>query len=220
MKKMRYPNPEKDRPAAFTLIELLVVVAIITVLVGLLVPSLAGVRAAAKDVECKSNLHSIGQAIQLYLDDNNGYYPPMANLPTYEPVEHSKHPRPGMHEILGPFVGEQQEVFECPADKITNPGTKTSPGPNQNTYFEWQGSSYQPRGALSIVDEDGYWYLSKRGRMYGEDSTVEELKVLFANPTRIPIIHDFEPFHRARGQEGGATNALFADFHSDIMEEE
>lgn len=63
------------RYSGFTLIELLVVVAIISLLVSILLPSLGKAKFLARQVVCQTNLRGIGSAIQLYLTDYNGRYP-------------------------------------------------------------------------------------------------------------------------------------------------
>src|SRR5207237_432817 len=60
---------------AFTLTELLVVIAIISLLVAMLLPSLAKSKDKAYLVKCSNNLKQVGYAIQMYADDNNDHLP-------------------------------------------------------------------------------------------------------------------------------------------------
>ncbi|MBL9030778.1 MAG: prepilin-type N-terminal cleavage/methylation domain-containing protein [Phycisphaerae bacterium] len=67
-------SPAPSIRRAFTLIELLVVIAIIALLIGLLLPSLAGAREAGRQARCASNLRQLTGAAITRAHDRKGQF--------------------------------------------------------------------------------------------------------------------------------------------------
>jgi prepilin-type N-terminal cleavage/methylation domain-containing protein/prepilin-type processing-associated H-X9-DG protein len=72
------PFPERREithgRSGLTLVEVLVVTAIVSTLVGLVLPAVQSAREAARRMDCQSHLHQIGLATQQYYDDWNGRF--------------------------------------------------------------------------------------------------------------------------------------------------
>ncbi|MFH0981470.1 MAG: type II secretion system protein [Planctomycetota bacterium] len=100
---MRQLTHTTRRPA-FTLIEMLVVVAIISLLISILMPSLGRARDQAKGVHCLARLKEFGNALASYENIYKDILPPAE----WEPDEHSPTPKYGWCELLWPFVYREQ----------------------------------------------------------------------------------------------------------------
>jgi prepilin-type N-terminal cleavage/methylation domain-containing protein len=63
----------------FTLLEILTVVAIISILIALVLPSLSGARRRGRITKCESNIREVSQAVLRYLSQNEDFFPVMSD---------------------------------------------------------------------------------------------------------------------------------------------
>ena len=115
-------RPRASSRRAFSIIELLVVIGIIGLLIALLLPTLRSARRQSQVITCKAQLQNIGAAFHMYLNENDGWYPPAPYSPTFNPGRLTP-----VNEYLARYVEDNKRVWRCPGDE---------------TYFPQYGLSY------------------------------------------------------------------------------
>ena len=119
-----------QRKRRFTLIELLVVIAIIAILAGMLLPALNAARATARKTACMNNYKTIGLAMNMYVEDNNGYYPKSVTIgSTLRTIWSSQHPNIQV-TFIAPYLNHTLETsvgWVRLKSTSTTVSTRTSP---------------------------------------------------------------------------------------------
>ena len=144
------------RRKAFTLIELLVVIAIIALLLSIMLPALRRAKGQARAVVCRSNLHQIGLAANLYTEEYNGFIPRGSSDGT-----------PLWFVQFLPYVGHQEnetdyrnvKIYKCPSFPRSGTGLNNVPNSKQTVCFVINDWTFLDR------DDDTGFYISKPTKM-------------------------------------------------------
>jgi prepilin-type N-terminal cleavage/methylation domain-containing protein/prepilin-type processing-associated H-X9-DG protein len=216
---MRGAGVQNWRRKGFTLVELLVVISIISLLLGILMPSLNKVRQIARKTTCKAQLHDIALAIRMYLDDNSNRMPPAAGYRnvtySYDDLSQTAYSgRPPIVKYLGSYLSVPSDqlsqvdskkiyckVFSCPGDNYNN---------TSQYYYKIQTTSYAYNDALGgrILDRTAF----RSGSKLSDMEAMGDFDA-FHGKKPIPADDTPEAFDAAKAETVGSYNYLFADCH-------
>lgn len=188
----------------FSLVELLVVVAVVAVLVGVLLPSLASARDAARTVQCSSNQRQLIIAWSMYANDSNDRAMPLA----YWSIEdigsgpqvfwwgtHGTTAAPPDYDrgFIAPYLDStlrDGSVFECPNQPW---GTYRPQGPSRSITSTYGYNGYY----LSPAKTPG-WAFSIGHRPWRRTSDIQQpaMLMVFAD-TLLPAAGSAQPGNNA-----------------------
>lgn len=151
----------------FSLVELLVVIVIIAILAAMLVPALNGAKMRALSTKCKSNLHQLTLAWEMYTSDNDDRLPPN-NFVFYWPAlsttgdlnswcQGNTQTELGDNSIRKGLLwdyNKSSRIYKCPTDRsrVRDLDGNFIPGSQRNRSYNMSGSINCDVTAADIPD--------------------------------------------------------------------
>ncbi len=186
------------RDSAFSLIEILVVISVIALLIGLALPAMSRTRAIARQTICQSRLRQWGLAFEIYVNQNEGFYPHIdgrdrtPSNPTTD-AERADYYF-GWIDVLPPLMGEKSwrnydywqkpgknTIFQCPSARLASDESYKY-RPRRSGYF-----SYAMNSCLEL-DENCWPPYGNDGSDWYMPSFLKTTSI--RNPTRLILLFD------------------------------
>lgn len=202
---MRHQSTDRG----FTLIELLVVISIISLLIAILLPALAGAREAARRMQCLNNLKQMNLGVMLYTNDFKG------KLPYIQDSHSPSHPNNAQGWALY-YTNQLQAIQDktgiavCPSD--------TRPGFARNHYLTWKyapnDTNWNVQSSYTANAETAFRWSSNPNTVV--DSILKPGKLMFFAEgwNRLYVTRWDQFFILLHGQ---ALNMSMADGHAEAV---
>ena len=176
---------------AFTLVELLVVVAIISILVGLLLPAISGAKASANKTVCLSNIKQVDTLLFMAISDENP-----RRFPNKGTINKLFQLHPGFTNS-----SKETKILECPSDRgLTAGGTCFVDSPTD--------------------PQSSYYYAGANDGSTPQVTKIANMNVTSFNPSRKVVFYEktltkanYKGWHN-KLQSGACA---FVDMHADVM---
>ena len=169
----------RSNTSGFTLLEVLTVLAVISVLMGLMIPVLGGVAAGSRCIKGQANLRTMGQAARSWCIEHNGRFPPGMLIGTdddsttgdvrcwdwWTRSDDGDFARPG---LLWQYTDDPDTVLQCPAYE----GDDQWNGPVLPTGYNYNVAFVAAMSRSQGVDGVGSWeVLQEKPGLTGPDAS-------------------------------------------------
>lgn len=198
---------------AFSLIELLIVISVMTLLVGILLPALSRARSIAKQTLCQSQLRQWGLAFEMYVSENDGFFPHIDGRDRTPSNPQTDAKRAdyyfGWVDVLPPLMREKSwreheygfrpgidTVFQCPSARLA-PDESYKYRPRRSGFF-----SYAMNSCLEL-DENCWPPYGSEGSNWYMPSFLKTTNI--KNPPRLILLFD-QLLDPERGYGGKINN--------------
>lgn len=202
----RYDAERLKNLSAFSLVELLTVIAIISLLLAILTPSLGKTRSSARRLKCAHNLKQIDVAMHLYTSSNDDLYP-CAQDPL--PKGYWLWMGRGWRDLIQPYLGsninkDNPSVLWCPYDS-------TSKKDYESTSYAYSMAFYHTAEQIDSLSSSADTYGSPK------QPSVPQRTLNVAKPSGKIIVGEWLSNHRRIDKDNGwwcwngSRNYLFVD---------